>query len=209
MSNHVTEWLGAYHDGELHGARLRQVEQHLEECAECLAELEGMQGISTLLHETAPAGDFLSTERFVANLTLNLPRQPERTQPRKALEIGWWLVPLGLLGTWVFIQITFSLSGVAVFFANNGLLGGYPAWVQGNPPQMGWFATVTNLFGNQMGPLGWIVLSELNEAGVFVTRLMGKLLPQAILAVLYLGWLAAWWFRQQQSSRNLGNFSQS
>jgi hypothetical protein len=211
MSEHITQWLGAYHDGELSGLRLRQVEQHLAECAECLAELEGMQGLSTLLQETAPARDFLPTERFVANLTLNLPRQTEPlSQPRKMLEIGWWLIPVGVLGAWVFLWITFSLSEAAQFVANTGLLGGNLAWLRGNPPQMEWFATVSNLFGNQIGFTGQVVLSELNEAGVFVTKLMGILLPQALLAMLYLGWLLAWWLRhQRQASQNPGNFSQS
>jgi hypothetical protein len=211
MSNkHVTEWLGAYYDGELQGARLHQVEQHLAECAECLAELEGMQELSALLHETAPAGDFLPTERFVANLALNLPRQPEQSQPRKIFEIGWWLIPVGLLGTWVFIQITVSLSAVVMNAADAGLLGGNLAWLRGNPPQMAWFATAMDLFGNQVGFTGRVVLSELNEAGLFVTKVMGILLPQAILAVSYLGWLVAWWLRHPHlSAPNSGNFSQS
>jgi hypothetical protein len=46
----------------------------------------------------------------------------------------------------------------------------------------------------------------LNEAHLFLTKVAGSLLPQAILAVLYLGWLAAWWLRHQ---RNPGNFSQN
>ena len=66
MTKHVTEWLGPYHDGELHGARLRQVEQHLSECTECKNELEEMKGLSALLHEAPPAAHFLPTERFVS-----------------------------------------------------------------------------------------------------------------------------------------------
>ena len=207
MPEHISEWLGAYLDGELHGSRLQQVEQHLAECPDCLAELEEMQALSSLLHETAPAGDFLPTERFVANLTLNLPRQPERTQPRnRAIEIGWWLIPVGVLGTWVFIQITSALTDVALFVSDAGLLGSNLAWLRGNPPQMGWFAAVMNLFGNQVGLVGQVALSGLNEAHLFLTKAAGSLLPQLILAVLYLGWLAAWWLRHQ---RNPGNFSQN
>lgn len=206
MPKHVTEWLGAYHDGELNSARLRQVEGHLAECAECQAELEGMQGLSALLRETAPADEFLPTERFVANLTLNLPRQPEQPQPRKMLEIGWWLIPVGLLGTWVFIQITTSLSSVIMTAVNAGLLGGNLSWLQGNPLQMEWFATTMNLFGNQLGLTGRVVLSELNEVNLFVTELTGRYLWQVFLAMSYLGWLVAWWLRhQRQSSQNPGN----
>lgn len=211
MPEHITQWLDAYHDGELRGARLRQVESHLAECAECQSELEGMQGLSALLHETAPTGDFLSTERFVANLTLNLPRQPERAHPRnRGVEIGWWLVPVGLLGTWVFIQITLALTNVALFVSDAGLLGSNFAWLQGNPPQMGWFAASMSLFGNQVGATGQFALSALHDAHLFVTKVMGSLLPQLLLALLYLGWLSAWWLRYQaQSSQSTGSFSQS
>jgi len=210
MSEHIIQWLGAYLDGELNGLRLRQVEQHLSECPTCLAELEGMQGLSALLHETAPAGEFLPTERFVANLSLNLPRQPERVQPRKPLEIGWWLIPAGLLGTWVFIQITYSLSNLALVATDAGLLGSNLSWLQGNPPQMSWFATFMDLFGNQVGVTGQVALSVLNEAQLFVRQLTGSLFPQAVLAVLYLGWLGAWWLRhQRRASQNPGNFSEN
>lgn len=211
MPEHVTQWLGAYHDGELHGARLRQVEDHLAECAHCQAELEGMRSLSTLLKETAPEADFLSSERFAANLALRLPRQPETPQPRsKALEIGWWLVPLGTLGMWLFIQVTFSLRSAILFVADAGLLGSNLAWMQGNSPQMGWFAAATNLFGNQVGLAGQVALSALNDAHWFITQAVGSLLPQVLLAVLYLGWLAAWWMGQQsRTSQSTGIFSKS
>jgi anti-sigma factor RsiW len=35
MDEHVHAWLEAYHDGELHGRRLEQVEDHLARCVEC------------------------------------------------------------------------------------------------------------------------------------------------------------------------------
>ncbi len=211
MPEHVTQWMSAYHDGELRGARLRQVENHLAECAECQAELDEMLSLSALLRETAPEGDFLSSERFAANLALNLPRQPEISQPRsKAREVGWWLVPAGVLGTWLFIQVTFSLRSVVLFAADAGLLGSDLAWLQGNPLQMGWFASAINLFGNQVGLAGQVVLSGLNEAHLFLTQVTGSLFPQALLAVIYLGWLAAWWLRYQaRSSQSKGSFSQS
>jgi len=51
MNEHVTEWIGAYHDGELRGARLLQVESHLLDCAACQAELDALSALSTLLQE--------------------------------------------------------------------------------------------------------------------------------------------------------------
>lgn len=208
MPEHITQWMGAYHDGELRGAHLRQVEEHLAECANCQAELDEMRSLSTLLKETAPGGDFLSSERFAANLALRLPRQPETSQPRnKALEIGWWLVPLGTLGAWLFIEVTFTLRSAILFVADVGLLSRDLAWIQGYPLQMGWFATAMNLFGNQVGLAGQAALSTLNEVHLFVAQVAGSLLPQVLLAVLYLGWLAAWWLGQSsQTSQSTGNF---
>ena len=51
MSNHITEWLSAYFDGELKGRQLQQVEEHLAECEACQAELESLHGLSVMLHE--------------------------------------------------------------------------------------------------------------------------------------------------------------
>ena len=48
MSNHVSEWLNAYLDGELKNGRLHQVEEHLATCEACQAELESLQGLSAL-----------------------------------------------------------------------------------------------------------------------------------------------------------------
>jgi predicted anti-sigma-YlaC factor YlaD len=197
MSEHVNEWLSPYFDGELQGTRLRQVENHLAECAQCRAELERVQELSALLQGTAPAGEFIPTERFISNLTLNLPRQPEQPQTRKALEIGWWLIPVGVLGAWAFLQVTFSLSTLVQTASDAGLLGSTFTWFQGNPSQTLWFATLTDLFGSQPGFVGQTIFSMLNDADLFIHNLAGQFLWQLVLGVIYLGWLASWWFRQQ------------
>ena len=204
MTEHVNEWLNTYLDGELRGARLRQVENHLAECDECRAKLDELQGLSALLRETAPTGKFISTERFVSNLTLSLPRQPETPQTRKVFEIGWWLIPIGVLGTWVFLQVTFSLSSLFFAASDAGLFGSTFTWLQANSPQTEWFATLTNLFGSQLDFTGRLLLSTLNDSDLFIRNLVGPFLWQAILAVAYLGWLASWWFRQQGQSSKTG-----
>jgi len=196
MSEHVNEWLSPYFDGELHGARLHQVENHLAECTQCRAELERVRELSTLLQGTAPTGEFIPTERFISNMTLNLPRQPEQPQTRKALEIGWWLIPVGILGAWAFLQVTFSLSTLVQTASDAGLLGSTFTWFQGNPSQTQWFAILTDLFGSQQvftSP----IFSTLNNADLFIQNLAGQYLWQGFLGVIYLGWLASWWFRQQ------------
>ena len=69
MSNHVTEWLSAYLDGELKGRQLQQVEEHLAECEACQAELDSLQGLSGLLHE-------VPVRRVHSQRTFRLPGEP-------------------------------------------------------------------------------------------------------------------------------------
>lgn len=208
MTEHITQWLGAYHDGELRGTRLLQVENHLAECVNCRAELEEMRSLSTMLKETAPQGAFLSSERFAASLALRLSRQPEVPQPHsQALKIGWWLVPLGALGIWLFIEVTFTLRLLILGAADAGLLGANLAWMRGAPLQMSWFAAAMNLFGSQTSPVARSVLSALNDAHLFITQVAENLLPQVLFTAIYLGWLAAWWLGW--SAQSTRNFSQS
>ncbi|MDO9302734.1 MAG: zf-HC2 domain-containing protein [Anaerolineales bacterium] len=200
MVKHITPRLSAYLDGELPDAQLRQMEKHLAECDECQAELEQMRNLSALLHETNPADEFLPTARFVANLTLNLPRQPMHSQPRRALEIGWSLIPIGALGVWLFFQITFSLSSVILTVSETGLLGNGLSWLQGNPPQTRWFSMAMNLFGGQIGFTGKFILSALNDLSLFIQDITSRFIWQALFATLYLGWLASWWQRQSNQA---------
>ena len=192
MIKHVTPWLNAYLDDELPDAQLRRVEVHLAECDECRAELEQMRNLSALLRESAPADEFLPTERFAANLNLILPRQPARSRSRKVFEIGWWLIPVGALAVWLFLQITFSLSSALLTASETGLLGnGF--WLQGNPPQTEWFSMTMDLFGGQIGVTGRFILSALSDLNLLIQELMSLFIWQALFAALYLGWLASWW----------------
>ena len=200
MAKHITPWLNAYLDGELPDAQLHQMEKHLAECDECQVELEQMRNLSALLHETAPTDEFLPTERFAANLTLKLPRQPAQSQPRKALEIGWWLIPVGALGVWLFFQITFSLSSLVLNVSETGFLGNGLSWLQGNPPQTRWFSMAMDLFGGQIGFTGKFILSALNDLSLFIQDMTSRFIWQALFATLYLGWLASWWWRQSNQA---------
>jgi predicted anti-sigma-YlaC factor YlaD len=202
MSNHVIEWLNAYLDGELKGGRLHQVQKHLTECSECREELESLQGLSALLKETAATDEFISAERFASNVTLKLPRGPEHSPRRSALEIAWWMTPVGILAVWFFIQVTFALSRLVLTASDAGLLGNAFSLFQGIQPQTEWFGTVTSWLGGQLGS-GQMILSALNNIDLYLRNLVGSFIWQALLAVIYLIWLASWWFRQQNQSSNL------
>lgn len=114
MSTHVSEWIAAYYDGELHGLRLYQVESHLQDCAECRAELEGMKSLSSLLEENPAAPPRIAPDRFVAQVGLRLPPQAP-SAGRPALKTRWLVMPLGLLVAWAFFQAILIVSGALLW----------------------------------------------------------------------------------------------
>jgi len=209
MNEHVTQWLNAYLDGELHGLRLRQVEAHLDECAACRSELAELRRLSRLLKETPPAGTFTTTERFVANLNLRLGAQQGHStlQPRpatslhlKASDLAWWLVPVAVLGAWIFIQTVLAVSNLVSVANEAGLLGQAAAWLRGGPQHTDWFLATMSLFGSNLGPSGQATIGWLDRADLFGQDIFVQLVWQAAIALLYWAWLAIWWTRRRKST---------
>jgi len=191
MSDHITNWLGAYLDGELKGRRLYQVETHLAECQLCRAELESLQGLSGLLHEV-PAPEFTPNERFVAQVNLRLPHRPVADTRHRLLEVGWWMVPVGLLAVWVFIN-TAALLGDAVSVAKNfGILDSATASFISAPSDT---ANVTSTLG-QFGMLQGNSLQWVETTENFTRNLLPQIILQVSVALLYLTWILVWWARQ-------------
>jgi hypothetical protein len=197
MIEHVTDLLGAYLDGELRGLRLHQVEDHLSKCAACRTELEELRSLSMLLQETIPAEAFTPTDRFVANLSLTLPRRPEANPVRKPLEFLWWAVPAGVLGAWVFLQTVITVSTLVSTADLTGLFGNAATWLQNGSQQSLWFSASMSLFGNQVQGSGQTVLDLLNDFSVFGSSLIMQLVWQAGIALVYWVWLGLWWNRRR------------
>ena len=190
MSNHVTEWLNAYHDGELKGKRLQQVEEHLIECEACQAELEALQGLSALLQEV-PVPAFPSPERFATQVNLLLPQKRTSTSNSRIFEVGWWMIPVGLLAVWVFIS-TAVLLGDAVSVAKNfGILDSTIASFIAAPSDT---ADVTSTLG-QFGMLQGNSLQWAETTENFTRDLFPQIILQVSVALLYLTWFAVWWAR--------------
>src|SRR6266498_1420787 len=142
MSNHVTEWLNAYLDGELNSSRLEHVEAHLAECQVCQADLESLRRLSGLLHEV-PLPEFTSPERFATQVNLRLPDKQTASPEKKLLEIGWWMIPVGLLGTWIFISTSFFVNDLLSTANSLGLLTSLSNWlVFGSASQAYWTSTL-------------------------------------------------------------------
>ena len=113
MSEHVLDWLGAYHDGELYGARRQAVEAHLSTCAECRAGLEALRGLSDRLRAAPPMPARTPPGQFVAQVQLRLAplaaRVPERARLRQLA--GLWL-PLGALTLWALGQAALAAGSL-------------------------------------------------------------------------------------------------
>jgi hypothetical protein len=191
MSNHVTEWLNAYLDGELTNGRLHQVEKHLVECETCRAELESLRGLSALLHEV-PDPEFPSPERFAAQVNLLLPQKRTPTPQRQLLEVGWWMIPVGLLAAWVFISTAILVGDVVSVAKNVGLLNSTVASFISTPSEAVNVTSTMGQFGMLQGnSLRWAETTESFTRGWFP-----QIVLQAAVAMLYLTWIVVWWTRQ-------------
>jgi len=204
MIEHVTEWLSAYLDGEVHGLRLRQVEGHLEGCASCRAEMESLRGLSALLKDVPAPADFTPADRFVSNVllrlnageaALNLPRRNPPAPSRKPIPPGWWLAPAAMLGAWFFVRTAFLLTSLVSAADATGLMGNTLAWLGGGQEAI-WFQTAAGLFAGGTGEAN-STLSLLNEVNVFGVNLFLGFLWQAVIVLLYWGWLAFLWVRHR------------
>jgi hypothetical protein len=190
MSKHVSEWLNAYHDGELHGSRLHTVETHLAECDLCQAELESLENLSNLLHEVSTPR-FTSPERFAAQVSLRLPHGQTRVSGKQVIELGWWLIPVGLLGAWAFFSTSTVLSEILYQANRLGLLGSIAGWLAFAPSsEISLSATLGQLGLLSGNSLNWAETTE-----IFTRLSLPQIGLQISIALLYLSWIAIWWAR--------------
>lgn len=165
MDEHVHAWLEAYHDGELRGRRLQQVEDHLARCAECQSEAEKLNILSTLLQENPAPTHLTPPDRFVAQVGLRLPRQQKEAGWPRTFKVGWQIVPLALFGAWVFVQALFIVVGLLLAGLSLGL-GDIAA----------------------QSALGTLNTNELLAWSVGLDFALS-----AAIGLMYLSWLASWW----------------
>ena len=193
MSNHVTEWLNTYLDGELRGSRLHHVEAHLAECEVCQMELESLERLSDLL-QVIPAPEFTPSERFAAQVRLRLPHPKPMAPGRKVLEIGWWMIPVGLLATWIFMSTSFLVNDMLSVANSFGLLASVSDWILfGTSNVADWSATL-----GQFGVLSGNTLDFAVSTESFAKTLLPQISLQISIALLYLSWIAIWWARYRR-----------
>ena len=198
MNNeHVTAWLGAYHDGELQGRRLRQTETHLARCETCRVELEELRALTMLLQESPALERLTRPDRFVAQVGLRLPRRPTQPTWKRALETGWRLAPAGLLGAWVFCQTVLLTSNVMMGALRLGWGSDVAAWLLPASRQGSWWTETLSLSSASLSDLGQIASQLLSNGGPLGWGITLNLVALVVIGLLYLSWLASWWARRQ------------
>jgi predicted anti-sigma-YlaC factor YlaD len=190
MSKHVSEWLNAYHDGELRSNRLHHVETHLAECELCQAELESLESLSDLLQEV-PTPRFTPVERFASQVNLRLAHKQTAVSRRQILEISWWMIPVGLLAVWIFIGTSFFISDILSAANHLGLLRGISDWMAFGPSNDIYLSATLS----QLGLLSGSRLSWAESTEAFTRMSLPLISLQISIALLYLSWVAIWWAR--------------
>ncbi len=200
MHDKMKPLLNAFLDGELHGSSLLEMKNHLSACPACQQELKELRLVSKEL-KSAAGPHFMPVERFIANLNLKLPRRIPGSQPVKPASLGWWLIPVGLLGTWLFISTAMTLISLVNVADSGNLLGSAGTWLDGSQ-QAFWYESVK---GNLVSQPGWLEsgVSVLNSVSVIGVNFLAGVLWQAGILVLYMGWLIVWWVRRDSAQIRL------
>jgi hypothetical protein len=194
MSDKMREQLGAYMDGELHGAALQAMRAHLESCADCSEELTSLRRLSETLRQVPLPETLPSAAQFRANLMRSLPSRPD--QAAAPLKLSAWLVPAGLLFGLVFIEATSILDRLAWLSGRTDILGG----VTLIPGQSPWFALVQAFIQNlvNLKALPALQLTSNIMAGL-EQWFISPLFYQALVALVYLVGLGIWWSKRRSS----------
>ena len=193
MSDHVMELLSAYLDGELHDRQLMKIEAHLDECQTCREEYQSLQALSVTLGEFS-LPELPAPDRFAADLALRLPRKPVKPVSNRALEIGWWLAPVGLLVAWIFFSTTILVSNMVTTANELGLLSNASSWlVAGSGAGVNYSAYL-----GQFGLLDSNSLQWFSDTESFTRNIVTDIFWQVSIAMLYLSWIAIWWARRSR-----------
>ncbi len=198
MIDHVTHLLGAYHDGELQGRRLNQVEEHLSTCESCQGELEQLQALSNLLAQHPAPSALTSADTFVAQVALQMPRSPDEPTIKRVFNFGWQAAPVGILSVWAFVQSLLIVSGIIFLLMRLGInlepMTNFLA-----PPSGGLnLGMFFGFEGESLGELGRTAVEILGNGGPLGWGPMFYLALMLILGLLYCSWMASWWVRHRQ-----------
>ena len=198
--DHVTDFLEPYLDGELRNSQVTKIENHLETCALCRAELAELEQLSLILHSAVPLPSLKSEDQFVTEVGLLLERRPEPSAMKRALITGWKTIPVGLAGTWVVAQtaliVTTVVYGLSLLAPGIGGL------------QQVLAASEQPVLSNSLSFITKPLLIQIIEV---ITNLLQIDIPFSlnisifnfipyIICTLYVCWLASWWISRDRKS---------
>ena len=201
MKQHVTEYLAAYFDGELHGSRRQKVEEHLESCSICQLELKELQGLSTLLKDYPPMIVQTSHDQFAAQVRLRLPRAtPVQTgfAWQRVVDIGWLATPISIILGWALMQTTLliinGIQGLGIDFSWMSWFSSLAQWIN---ESIFWGLTNPVLWDRLRNAIPWLDLGEI------LVRTFAPSLVTTVLTAIFLScWMACWWvFHQRQQQQ--------
>ena len=201
MVEHMNQWLGAYLDGELNKEMQIKVEAHLATCKSCRTEFEELKSLSTLLRTAANENRLVPDAHFSAQVALKLPRRQMQPLATRVARIGWWLVPAGILGAWVFLQAALVVSGLTVVLGQAGALNGSLAWLSNLHGQNLVSSTVFSLIDGRLGQTVSSILLDVGNGTTLGWNLVVPVVFQAALGLLFASWLAVWWYRNYSKRR--------
>lgn len=200
MNGHATQWIPAYHDGELSGARREWVQAHLESCETCRRELEQLEGLTNLLLQV-PVPEQPSANRFVASVKLRLPHETQHQKRNRAFKMAWQLVPFAVIGGWALFQAVLIVSGIGLTFGLDRLL------VTAVPSlESSGGLTLGGLFAGSLPALDQALLSQIEP--VIELSLIG-LVVTFVSAALLIGWMASWYAYRRSKGQSTAELSMS
>jgi anti-sigma factor RsiW len=187
MNEHADRWIDAYLDGEMPAGQRHHAEAHLAQCPACRELLARRSSLSALLQEAPATAGFKPEKQFLAEVGLQLPRQPTASLPRsQTLSLAWYAVPVGLLLVLAFTQVVFILNTALA------LIPGAPAALLSQTSALTALPVTLPAPVNDL--LGQTALFNLADWG----WLTGPVIF-VLVGLLYLGWLASWWARSRHS----------
>lgn len=193
MNEHVSQWIAAYHDGELSQPRRAKVSAHLEGCESCRRELQQVEELSALL-QTATVPDYPRSERFAANVRLRLPRTAAGEKAQHRIKLAWGLGLAGVIGLWAFMQAVLITTGISFALGIDRVL-------QAAIPSLEWTPGLA-AGGFFSGEIAGVNLAGFGSIETSLVLFTIEVIVSIAVAGLLAGWLAGWLSFRRAELRN-------
>ncbi|HSK88586.1 MAG TPA: hypothetical protein VK880_09530, partial [Anaerolineales bacterium] len=110
---------------------------------------------------------------------------------------GWWMIPVGLIGSWVFLSTSFLVNDILSAASRLGVFAGVFDWLAFDPASQAYWSATLGQIGVLSGDLlDWAAITE-----AFTRTSLLQIILQISIGLLYLSWLAVWWARRRSAGR--------